>query len=208
MSTIINILSLWFMEVSNSAISEILKISRETISKLLKKALVYVEEKYISSIGMIGGPGIIVEIDESKFGRRKYHRGHKVEGVWVLGMVERTPSRKILLIPVPNRNAETLINIIKRHVHSDSIIFTDCWKGYVNIKNEFSSHKTINHSLAFVDFVNNIHTNTIEGNWAGIKQNLPIQCRTKKRILLYLLRYMIKRNSSEDSFKEFIKFLI
>ncbi|KCZ78735.1 hypothetical protein H311_00226 [Anncaliia algerae PRA109] len=46
---------------------------------------------------MIGGPGIIVEIDESKFGRRKYHRGHKVEGVWVLGMVERTTSRKILL---------------------------------------------------------------------------------------------------------------
>jgi hypothetical protein len=34
----------------------------------------------------------IVEVDESKFGKRKYHRGHRVEGVWVIGGVERTAS--------------------------------------------------------------------------------------------------------------------
>ena len=33
----------------------------------------------------IGGEGIIVEIDESKFGKVKNHRGHKLDGVWVLG---------------------------------------------------------------------------------------------------------------------------
>ena len=32
--------------------------------------------------GRTGGPGKIVEIDESKFGRTKYHRGRVVEGVW------------------------------------------------------------------------------------------------------------------------------
>jgi len=31
----------------------------------------------------IGGPGKVVEVDESKFGKRKYHRGHRVDGVWV-----------------------------------------------------------------------------------------------------------------------------
>ena len=39
---------------------------------------------------MIGGEGIVVEIDESKFGKWKYSRGHKVDDVWVLEIVERT----------------------------------------------------------------------------------------------------------------------
>jgi hypothetical protein len=37
----------------------------------------------------IAGPNKTVEIDESKFGRRKYHRGHPVKGQWVFGGVER-----------------------------------------------------------------------------------------------------------------------
>lgn len=38
--------------------------------------------------GKIGGPGKVVQIDESKFGRRKYNRGRHIEGHWVIGMLE------------------------------------------------------------------------------------------------------------------------
>jgi hypothetical protein len=37
---------------------------------------------------MIGGEEKVVEIDESKFGKTKYHRGHYVNGQWVFGGVE------------------------------------------------------------------------------------------------------------------------
>ncbi|KAI9103766.1 hypothetical protein DFS34DRAFT_590183 [Phlyctochytrium arcticum] len=37
----------------------------------------------------IGGPGTIVGIDESKFGKRKYNKGRRVEGQWVFGGIQR-----------------------------------------------------------------------------------------------------------------------
>ena len=83
----------------------------------------------------IGGPGIIVEIDESKFGKVKYHRSHRVDGVWIVGGVEKTPERKIFLIKVENRSEITLINLIKKYVHPGSIVRTDLWKGYSNLTN-------------------------------------------------------------------------
>jgi len=60
----------------------------------------------------IGGEGITIEIDESKFGKRKHHRGHRVEGVWVVGGVERTEERKMFVVAVPNRSARTLSRVI------------------------------------------------------------------------------------------------
>jgi len=41
----------------------------------------------------IGGPGEFVDIDESKFGKMRYHRGRRVEGVWVFGGIERESKR-------------------------------------------------------------------------------------------------------------------
>ena len=40
----------------------------------------------------IGGSGKVIEIDESKFGKRKYHRGRSVEGHWVFGGIEQGSS--------------------------------------------------------------------------------------------------------------------
>lgn len=54
----------------------------------------------------IGGKGIIVEIDEAKFGRRKYNRGRIVEGQWVFGGVERENKHHQFLIPVAARNKD------------------------------------------------------------------------------------------------------
>jgi hypothetical protein len=56
----------------------------------------------------IGGPGVIVEIDESKFGKRKYHRGHHVDGAWVFGARERDNGRKCFFAVVDDRK-KTLI---------------------------------------------------------------------------------------------------
>jgi len=43
----------------------------------------------------IGGPHLTVDIDDSKFGKLKYHRGHRVQGQWIFGGVERGTGRSI-----------------------------------------------------------------------------------------------------------------
>ena len=38
------------------------------------------------------GTGVVtvVEVDETKLGKRKYNKGHKVDGVWILAGIEHT----------------------------------------------------------------------------------------------------------------------
>jgi hypothetical protein len=64
----------------------------------------------------IGGEGVVVQIDESKFGKRKVagnRRGHRVEGAWVFGGVEKAGNafgnNKFFCTVVENRTAETLL---------------------------------------------------------------------------------------------------
>src|SRR5215813_11075282 len=83
---------------------------------------------------IIGGEGITVEIDESKFGKRKYNRGHRVEGVWVIGGVERTANRLMFAEVVEQRDAVTLLDVISRHVAAGSIVHTDLWRGYAQLE--------------------------------------------------------------------------
>lgn len=136
----------------------------------------------------LGGPGIIVEIDESKFGKRKYHRGHGVDGVWMLGMVEKTPERRIILIHVPVRNRATLERIIMKYVRHGSTVRTDKWGGYARLSSLGYIHETVNPS--FKDPVTGAHTNTIEGNWSPLKRFVPPRCRTRQKIDIYLAMFM------------------
>ena len=50
----------------------------------------------------------MVEIDESKFGERKYHRGRRFEGQWVFGRVERE-SGHCFMVPVETRDRAALL---------------------------------------------------------------------------------------------------
>jgi transposase-like protein len=109
-----------------------------------------------------GGDGILVQLDESKFGKRKYNRGHRVEGVWVFGGVETTEERKMFAIVVENRNNDTLKALILKYVRPGSIVVTDGWKGYSEFKrNDLFSHSMVNHSVEYVNS-EGYHTNTIE----------------------------------------------
>jgi len=73
-----------------------------------------------------------VEVNESYFFHRKYHRGRRRRGSWVVGLVERGSGRCWLEV-VARRNAATLEQVITAHVLPGTIIVTDAWAGYANL---------------------------------------------------------------------------
>ena len=92
----------------------------------------------------LGGEGKIVQIDESKFGKRKYHRGHHVEGQWVFGGMEQD-SRKCFLVAVKRRDEETLLPIIQKLIAPGTIIVSDSWKAYCNLEKHGDKRKWWQH---------------------------------------------------------------
>ena len=74
-----------------------------------------------------------MEIDESKFGKRKYNRGRMVKGQWVFGGVERG-SKNFFLVAVDDRSQETLLPIIQEWILPGTTIISDCWKSYSRLK--------------------------------------------------------------------------
>ena len=108
--------------------------------------LVFLECSYVK----IGGPNKTVEIDESKFGWRKYHRGHPIKSQWVFGGVERE-SGETFLVPVPDRTADTLMTIIRDWIKPRTTVISDSWAAYRNLGSHGYTHHTVNHSIQLVN---------------------------------------------------------
>jgi transposase-like protein len=172
---------------STEAIINFTGVTAKTVRKIREQMTLEFEYDFNRKNFMIGGKDVIVEIDESKFGKRKYHRGHHIEGAWVLGLVERTPERRIILLEVEKRDEKTLSHLINRYVHPDSIIYTDGWKGYNGLRRMDFAHLSVNHRRYFVDPTTGVHTNTIEGNWSSIKAKTPKRYRTEQNMVSHFI---------------------
>ena len=118
----------------------------------------------IDNSDKLRGPGVIVEIDESKCGKRKYYRVHHVEGQWVFGGYERGTGRTFM-VPVEDRSTHTLLPIIKEWKLPETTIYSDCWRAYNCPVTEGFQNLTVNHSLHFKDPETGTHTNAIESSW-------------------------------------------
>ncbi|KCZ81666.1 hypothetical protein H312_00844, partial [Anncaliia algerae PRA339] len=97
----------------------------------------------------IGGPGHVVEIDESKFSKRKYQVGRIVMSPWVVGGIDIN-TKECFFVEVINRSADTLKRIILERIHPGTLIITDEWRGYWGLENMGYFHLTVNHSENFV----------------------------------------------------------
>ena len=152
----------------------------------------------------IGGPGTTVEIDESKFGKMKYHRGRYIEGQWVFGGICRE-TKACFLVPVERRDKDTLLPIIRAHILPGTCVMSDMWKAYDCLQDEGYNHLTVNHSLNFVDPDTGAHTQRIENTWWEIKRSMPRTGTSKDLFSSYLQEWLWRKQYGENSFGNIIE---
>ena len=152
----------------------------------------------------LGGPQIVVECDESAFAHKvKYHRGRgPAQTVWVFGLADRSVKPALTYMEVvEKRDANTLLPIIKKVVRPGTIIHSDEWRSYCRIQELGFEHRTVNHSVSFINPTNGVHTQTIESNW-NRKKSFIKSMRGCRRDLLtsYLNQFMWFERHSTNSF--------
>jgi transposase-like protein len=119
-----------------------------------------------------------VEVDETYIGglSRNMHRSErarKITGtggsgkVAVMGLLER--NGKVRAKVIENAQQETLHSEVRQHVENGAELFTDGWKGYSGL-NEDYIHQVIDHAEKYVD--GQIHTNGIENFWSLLKRTI------------------------------------
>ena len=111
-----------------------------------------------------------IEVDESYFGgTRKGKRGRGASGkVPVFGLLKR--GGRVYTKIIADASGATLVPIIERKVIPDSIVYSDCWRGYNALDVSEFKHYRINHSKLFADKKN--HINGIENFWNQAKRHM------------------------------------
>ena len=134
--------------------------SIRTLSQWMTFVRQVLEEWAMRSSEQIG-EGQVVEIDESKFGKRKYNKGHHVEGQWI-----RKINRKSLSGSSREKRPR---NITKNYPEMDKTGNND----YDKLGEICYHHLKVNQSINFVDTHTGAHTNGIESTWRHAKRFCP-----------------------------------
>ena len=110
------------------------------------------------------------EVDESYFGgTRKGKRGRGAAGkVPVFGILKR--GGRVYTQVIPDAASKTLMPIIREKIQPDSIVYSDCWRGYNVLDVSEFKHYRINHSVLFANKHN--HINGIENFWNQAKRHM------------------------------------
>ena len=164
----VHLIYLWSIQTSNQQAHAQTGVSKQSITNAYACLREICDRYLLKNPIRLGGPGVIVQIDESCFSHKpKHHRGRAPEHpIWVFGIVDTSyqPAVGYMEI-VEKRDAETLLPIIQAVVDRKSIIHSDEWKAYSSLQRSGYQHSTVNHSLNFVEPVTGVHTQNIESYW-------------------------------------------
>lgn len=169
------------------------------------------EADNIGEGGRIGGPGVVVQVDEAQIGRRKWHRGRVPKDVWVLGAIDQAGGLRMQV--VADKSSATLLPIIQEWCLPGSVIHTDGWRSYRALAGpeyEFT-HSWVNHAQQgpgrFVG-PDGTHTQRIESQWRSLRRMFSPGGRPHEQVAAYLVEHIWRRSCRQmgrDPFADLVR---
>lgn len=155
-----------------------------------------------------GSDGGDVEVDETYIGGvRKGKRGRGAKGkTAVVGAAERKGRVKAKV--VPNTQARTVVPFVQETVNTKATLHTDEYNVYDSLSARGYDHYRIQHGKG-VFVMMNVHTNSIEGFWAQIKNSVRGVHHgvSPKYLQDYVNEYAFRYNHRKDMTPMFVSFL-
>lgn len=161
---VLAIIAKYAIKTPRMSIIDSFKISHTSVEKVIK-VLIAKMERTDFSMNKLGGPGKIVQADETMLNYKcKSHRGRSAENktdalciVEVGDHVERA-----YVTCIEDATGATILPIICDQVHVGSTIYTDDAKVYKKLTKLGFIHRSVIHKYNFVDPVSGVHTQAVE----------------------------------------------
>ena len=182
---LLRLLFYWALNIPVKTACELTSIARQSVGPWYRAIRMICGDviNHLHPAPLLGGPGVIVQIDESVISKPKNNRGRRRRPTWMFGAY--CPAQRLGFAEiVPNRTAFTLLPIILRTIAPGSMIHSDMWAAYRRIRflhgnagqafgvmrvRRLYNHQTVNHRRNFVDPATGAHTQHIECFWNNVK---------------------------------------
>ena len=132
----VHIIYCWSMRTGNKNTMQLTGLKKKAVIDAFASLREICQRHLLANPIQLGGPGVVVQIDESCFGHKvKGGRGRAPKNpLWVFGMVDTSfhPATGYMEI-VTRRDAATLLPIIHNVARPGTIIHSDEWRAYMNV---------------------------------------------------------------------------
>ncbi|AIE85764.1 IS1595 family transposase [Fimbriimonas ginsengisoli] len=163
--------------ISSYELHRALGVTQKTAWFMLHRIRLAMQQESFEKMG--GKNGVEVEVDETFIGAnaRNIHQDvREAKGIKqgsqghrsvVLGMIERDGS--VRTFHVEDRRANSLVPLLKKHIHPDSWLYTDSNPAYVMLPDWFR-HEMVDHAVEYVN--GRVSTNCMENYWSLLKRTI------------------------------------
>ena len=168
---IVELLCLWSFKIPVCSVIALTDLSNITVMRWYSFFKKICSHHLNNNPRKIGGPGVVVEVDESIIARRKFRVGDSVEEGWVFGGICPNTGEGFLR-HITDKSEATLLPLIVKHVKPGSIIHSRSSPSLRGIAN-LPVNPPIQHLVLgnFIDPVSGTCTNRVLRFWKTCKKH-------------------------------------